>query len=158
MILLLQYMMIFASVLLLVALGGCFSEHSGVINIGLEGIMVLGALGGARLEHTLANLATGLYLAKNGVNVLLANERSELRYLVPGRELILQRRDWKYLSLFPMEGRLTDVCIRGAFYPLENAVLTADYPLGVSNEFIADTAQLQCSGGCGLVVLTRDDA
>ena len=47
MILLLQYTLIFASVLLLVALGGCFSEHSGIINIGLEGIMVLGALGGA---------------------------------------------------------------------------------------------------------------
>ena len=45
--LLVQYTLIFASVLLLVALGGCFSEHSGVINIGLEGIMVSGALGGA---------------------------------------------------------------------------------------------------------------
>ena len=45
--LLIQYTIIFASVLLLVALGGCFSEHSGVINIGLEGIMVIGALGGA---------------------------------------------------------------------------------------------------------------
>ncbi|MEF2699708.1 MAG: ABC transporter permease [Oscillospiraceae bacterium] len=45
--LLLQYTLIFASVLILVALGGCFSEHSGVINLGLEGIMVLGALGGA---------------------------------------------------------------------------------------------------------------
>ena len=55
---------------------------------GYDEIILLGALGGARLEHTLANLATGLYLAKNGVNVLLANERSELRYLVPGRELI----------------------------------------------------------------------
>ena len=45
--LLLQYTLIFAAVLMLVALGGCFSEHSGVINLGLEGIMVIGALGGA---------------------------------------------------------------------------------------------------------------
>ena len=47
MLLLIQYTLIFASVLTLVALGGCFSEHSGVINLGLEGIMVMGALGGA---------------------------------------------------------------------------------------------------------------
>ena len=47
MVLLIQYTLIFSSVLILVALGGCFSEHSGVINLGLEGIMVLGALGGA---------------------------------------------------------------------------------------------------------------
>ena len=47
MLLLLQYTIIFASVLCLVALGGCYSEHSGVINLGLEGIMVMGALGGA---------------------------------------------------------------------------------------------------------------
>ena len=47
MMLLIQYTIIFSSVLILVALGGCFSEHSGVINLGLEGIMVIGALGGA---------------------------------------------------------------------------------------------------------------
>ena len=53
MLLLIQYTLIFASVLLLVALGGCFSEHSGVINLGLEGIMVIGALGGALMMRYL---------------------------------------------------------------------------------------------------------
>jgi ABC-type uncharacterized transport system permease subunit len=54
MLLLIQYTLIFASVLILVALGGCFAEHSGVINIGLEGIMVMGALGGALMMKYLS--------------------------------------------------------------------------------------------------------
>ena len=53
MLLLFQYTLIFASVLVLVALGGCFAEHSGVINLGLEGIMVIGALGGALMMRYL---------------------------------------------------------------------------------------------------------
>ena len=51
--LLIQYTLLFASVLSLVALGGCFAEHSGVINLGLEGIMVMGALGGAMCMNLL---------------------------------------------------------------------------------------------------------
>ena len=59
MLLLFQYTLIFASVLLLVALGGCFSEHSGVINLGLEGIMVIGALGGALMMRYLPTEMNG---------------------------------------------------------------------------------------------------
>ncbi len=59
--LLIQYTLIFSSVLVLVALGGCFAEHSGVINLGLEGIMVIGALGGALMMRYLpANLPAGI--------------------------------------------------------------------------------------------------
>ena len=60
MLLLIQYTLIFASVLLLVALGGCISEHSGIINLGLEGIMVIGALGGALVMSKLSYLPPAL--------------------------------------------------------------------------------------------------
>ena len=72
MILLLQYTLLFASVLLLVALGGCFSEHSGVINLGLEGIMVIGALGGALTMRYLPATTPGIVmvLAVIGASIL----------------------------------------------------------------------------------------
>lgn len=51
--LILQYTLIFTSVLAMVALGGMFAERSGVINLGLEGIMVIGALAGSIVSAAL---------------------------------------------------------------------------------------------------------
>ena len=125
---------------------------------GFEEVVMLGALGGPRVEHMLANLSTGLFLSLHGVRTILADSRSEIHYLLPGRPLELPRRDWMYLSLFALGAPLTGVFERGVYYPLENATLTElDYPLGTSNEFTEPVARLQCSGGHGLVVLTRAD-
>ena len=46
-ILILQKTLIYAIPLLIVALGGCFAERSGIINLALEGEMIFGALVGA---------------------------------------------------------------------------------------------------------------
>lgn len=98
-----------------------------------------------------------LYLASNGVDVTLADEHSELHILCPGKPLTLQKKDWMYLSVFPLDGPLGGVSIHGVFYPLKDATLTPDYPLGISNEFTAPEAELCCQSGHGLVILTRAD-
>ena len=55
MLLLIKYTLLYGIVLMLVALGGMFSEHSGIINIALEGIMVIGGLGGVLTVAVLPN-------------------------------------------------------------------------------------------------------
>lgn len=77
MILLIQYTLIFASILMLVALGGCISEHSGVINLGLEGIMVIGALGGALVMKYLPSGSSPILIV---VLVILASITAGVAY------------------------------------------------------------------------------
>ena len=72
--LLLQYTLIYASVLMLVALGGCFSERSGVINLGLEGTMVIGALGGALVMKYMGNLPAALMIVAVVIGSILFGE------------------------------------------------------------------------------------
>ena len=61
MLLLIKYTLLYGIVLMLVALGGMFSEHSGVINIALEGIMVVGGLAGVLVTASMpTNMAPAL--------------------------------------------------------------------------------------------------
>ena len=50
---------------------------------GFDEVLLLGGLGGKRLEHTLANLCTGLGLEQRGVRATLLDEYSRITFVMP---------------------------------------------------------------------------
>ena len=67
-----QQMLNFAIPLLVVALAAMFSERSGVINIGLEGIMVIGAFAGTLYLHVVNDAGQGVTMANLWVAIALS--------------------------------------------------------------------------------------
>ena len=126
---------------------------------GFKEVLLLGGLGGKRVEHTLANLCTGLGLEKRGVRATLQDERSRITYVLPGETRRYPKEDYFFFSAFPLEGRAEGVCESGSFYELTDAVLTAPYPLGVSNEYAAgsDCITIGTREGALVVVETLPD-
>ena len=98
---------------------------------GFTEVLLLGALGGRRIEHTLSNLATGLGLEERGVRATLQDERSRITFVRSGETRAYPKEEFFYFSAFPMEGRAEGVCERGSYYELTDDVLVAGYPLGV---------------------------
>lgn len=114
---------------------------------GCQEIIIYGGTGGKRLDHTLANLQTLFYIRRRGARGYLCDD-DFLWTVIENESITIPREvEWGIVSVFPLSGRAEGIDERGFQYPLENAVLTAEYPLGVSNHILEDTAQITVRRG-----------
>lgn len=120
---------------------------------GFTRFLIVGGMGG-RLDHTAANIAVLLYIARQGGEGVLFGEDNEVRVLLPG-EMRLRRREGWYVSVFPLGESAGGVTERGMQYSLTDATLTADNPIGVSNEFRGDEAVIRVCSGALLIILSK---
>ena len=111
-----------------------------------------GVLGG-RLDHTFANIQLLSFLLENGAAGTLYNRENTVT-LLENNKLVLPKNDEMYLSVFSFSVCCKGVTLRGVKYPLEDAVLTSAFPLGVSNEIVSDYAEVSVTEGKLLVMLS----
>ena len=119
---------------------------------GFKEFYLLFSLGG-RLDHTLANIQTLRFLQERGAAGRLIGPRDEAFLLTPGSSLTLPGREGYALSLFAIDSKACGVHIDGVKYPLDNAVLTNSFPLGLSNRVEGGCAHISVQSGTLLIVL-----
>ncbi|WP_312280441.1 thiamine diphosphokinase [Oscillibacter sp.] len=110
-----------------------------------------GFTGGKRLDHTLANLQSLLFLRRKGARGWLYGD-DFLWTAIENESLTIQKEvEWGLFSAFCLGARAEGVDETGFQYLLSNAVLTPEFPLGVSNHFLESEAVISVRRGALLV-------
>ena len=116
------------------------------LELGYREFILYGALDGPRLDHTVANLQTLLFLERNGAHGTLVG----LKYLVTtvkNGTLRLPKAEEGIVSVFCLGQEARGVTIRGLQYALEDGQLDSSFPLGVSNHFVGKDASVSVEDG-----------
>ncbi len=118
---------------------------------GFREFHLYGGTGGDRLDHTFANLQSLLYLRRRGAKGFLYG-RDFVWTVMENETLTLPREvENGLLSVFSLTEQSRGVTLTGVQYPLDGAVLTAEFPLGVSNHITGEQAEIQVEAGALLV-------
>lgn len=126
--------------------------------LGYETFVFYGCLGG-KLEHTIANLQHLVWLSRQGLSGWMTDGRCWLTAISGGGaksgRLTFPARKQGMVSVFCMGDKAEGVTLYGLKYGLENGELTGGFPLGVSNEFIGERAEISVRKGTLLVVTEK---
>jgi len=126
------------------------------LSLGFREFLLYGSLDGPRLDHTVANFQTLQFLADRGAFGILAGI-STLAAVVKNGSLSFPAGCSGTVSVFCMGADAHGVTLRGLYYPLENGTLTAGFPLGVSNHFTGEEAEIAVKDGSLLILWERKD-
>ena len=122
---------------------------------GYRAFEIYGALGGKRLDMTVASFQTLCFLRMHGARGTLVGDGWNVTVADSGT-LRFPPEASGTLSVFCAGSPCTGVTLRGLAYCMEDGVLTGFYPKGVSNAFTGEPAEITVKKGM-LYVLWQGD-
>lgn len=116
---------------------------------GYRHFYIYGGLGGKRSDHTIANLQSLLYLANRKARGWLFGENC-VWTAIKNSSITLKGEG--NVAVFCFDGVARGVTLKGLKYELQNAEVTSDFPIGVSNSMAAEEATVEVTDGALLVM------
>ena len=124
------------------------------LDLGYREFLLYGSLDGPRLDHTVANFQTLQFLCDHEAWGTLCGNNAMVSVVKNGT-LSFPSGCEGHLSVFCMGTDAHGVTLKGLYYPLDNGTLTAGFPLGVSNHFTGEPAEISVADGSLLVIWER---
>ena len=118
---------------------------------GCDTFYFYGATGGKRLDHTIANFQTLLWLRQQGARGYIYEEGFIWTVMENEPLVITRAAENAVVSVFCIGEDAKGVTLEGLHYKLDNAVLSANHPLGVSNKMVGSKACITVAEGALLV-------
>ena len=119
---------------------------------GATDLTILGALGGRRLDHALANIALLAHPGLTGRSARLLDAGTRITLLTGASEQQFDGRAGDLVSLFPYAGTVDGITTNGLRYPLRDEPLRLGPARGLSNVRLASSATISVRKGRLLVV------
>ena len=126
------------------------------LQMGYREFLLYGSLDGPRLDHTVAKVQTLQFLADRGATGYLIGN-THIVTVVKNGQIRFPAEASGILSVFCMGADASGVTIEGLQYTAEDAVLSAGFPLGVSNHFVGQPARIAVKDGSLLVIWEREN-
>lgn len=120
---------------------------------GFTDFFLLCSLGG-RLDHTVANLQTLVFIKEQGGNGTLIGPTDTVRLLCGGAIDILRREGYTF-SLFSLGEKCEGVTLTGMQYPLDNATVTNGFPIGLGNHIIEPVGRVSVKSGTLIIIESK---
>ena len=117
---------------------------------GYRDFVIYGGSGG-RISHTIANVQLLADLAARGGHGIMVGRGSWYR-VIRDEEITFSAAERGFLSVFCLGDRAVGVYEQGLKYALSDAVLTKEYPVGVSNEFCGRESRVSVRRGTLLLI------
>ena len=121
------------------------------LELGYREFYLYGSLDGPRLDHTVANFQTLQFLSDHGAYGYLIG-RDYMVTTVKNGSVRFSSDCTGIFSVFCMGADAEGVTIRGGKYDAENVVLSAGFPLGVSNHFEGREVTVSVEAGSLLIL------
>ena len=118
---------------------------------GADDVVVLGALGGERFDHALANV---LLIATERARIRVVQGRTTIVAMRAGERGDLDGRPGDIVTLLAIGGDAEGIVTEGLRYPLRGEGLRFGSSRGVSNEIVALPAAVSVGSGTLLAVTT----